>query len=163
VTHFVWPFIGFPNCFPVFGSHIRTVLSILPVAILESSGDQLTAKTQLVCPFRVCTGVPVSQSQILAVLSPLPLTIRDDDFGENCVARIASPCPGIVEAHLDTACTLNTAWGAADIFWTSSVLIRPGFIRAFHTFVGNAVVIGSELVLVGTGSVNRYGIYSEDS
>jgi len=49
------------------------------------------------------------------------------------------------------------------MFWTSSVLIRPGFIRAFHMFVGNAVVIGSELVLLGTGSVNRYGMYSEES
>jgi hypothetical protein len=64
---------------------------MLPVAILESSGDQLTANTQLVCPFNVCTGVPVSQSHILAVLSPLPLTILDEDLGENWVARIASP------------------------------------------------------------------------
>jgi hypothetical protein len=56
---------------------------MLPVAILESSGDQLTANTQLVCPFSVCTGVPVSQSHILAVLSPLPLTILDEDLGEN--------------------------------------------------------------------------------
>ncbi len=90
-------------------SLLLTVLSMLPVAILESSGDHPTARTQLVCPFRVCTGVPVSQSHILAVLSPLPLTIRDEDLGENCVASIASPCPGIVEAHLETACTLKTA------------------------------------------------------
>jgi hypothetical protein len=89
--------------------------------------------------------------------------MREEDFGENCVARIASPCPGIVEAHLETACTLKTAWGAAEIFWTSSVLMRPGFIRAFQIFVGKAVVIGSVLVLIGTGSVNRYGIYSEES
>jgi hypothetical protein len=64
---------------------------MLPVAILESSGDQLTAKTQLVWPFNVCTGVPVSQSQMRAVLSPLPLTILDELLGENCVANIASP------------------------------------------------------------------------
>jgi hypothetical protein len=51
-----------------------------------------------------------------AVLSPLPLTILDDDLGENCVANIASPWPGIVDAHLDTACTLNTACGAAEMF-----------------------------------------------
>lgn len=56
---------------------------MLPVAILDSSGDQLTANTQLVWPLRVCTGVPVSQSHILAVLSPLPVTILEDDFGEN--------------------------------------------------------------------------------
>jgi hypothetical protein len=54
-----------------------------PVAILLSSGLQDTANTQLVWPFNVCTGVPVSQSHILAVLSPLPDTILDEDFGEN--------------------------------------------------------------------------------
>jgi hypothetical protein len=129
VTHLVWPFIGFPNCFPVLGSHILTVLSMLPVAIRDSSGDQLTAKTQLVCPFNVWTGVPVSQSHIRAVLSPLPLTILDEDRGENCTARIASPCPGIVDAHRDTACTRNTACGAAEMFCTSSVLMRPGVMR----------------------------------
>jgi hypothetical protein len=64
---------------------------MLPVAILDSSGDQLTANTQLVCPFNVCTGVPVSQSHIRAVLSPLPLTILEELLGENCVAKIASP------------------------------------------------------------------------
>ena len=75
--------MGFPTCFPVLGSHILTVLSMLPVAILESSGDQFTANTQLVCPFNVWTGVPVSQSHILAVLSPLPLTILEEVLGEN--------------------------------------------------------------------------------
>jgi hypothetical protein len=64
-------------------SHSLTVLSMLPVAILPSSGDQLTAKTQLVWPFNVCTGVHVSQSHILAVLSPLPLTMREELLGEN--------------------------------------------------------------------------------
>lgn len=99
--------------------------------------------------------MPVSQSHIRAVLSPLPLTILDDDFGENCVANIASPWPGIVEAHLDTACTLNTACGAAEIFCTSSVLMSPGDMRVFHGFVGNAVVMGSAFFLSDTGRVKR--------
>ncbi len=43
------------------------------------------------------------------------------------------------------------------------MLIRPGFINVFHMFVGKAVVIGSVLALLGTGSVNRYGIYSDES
>ena len=85
-THSVSPSIGFPNCFPVFGSHARIVLSIVPVAVLELSSEQLTANTQLVC-------LLVSQSHILAVLSPDPLNILDEDLSENCGARIASPCP----------------------------------------------------------------------
>jgi hypothetical protein len=68
---------------------------------------------------------------------------------------MASPWPGIVDAHLETAWTLNTACGAADMFWTTSVLIRPGLIRVFQTFVGYAVVISSEVFLSFTGSVNR--------
>lgn len=47
-----------------------------------------------------------------------------------------SPWPGIVEAHLETDWTLNTACGAAEIFWVSSVLIRPGFIKVLYTSVG---------------------------
>jgi hypothetical protein len=43
------------------------------------------------------------------------------------------------------------------------VLIRPGLINVFHIFAGNAVVRGSELFLSGTGRVNRYGMYSEES
>jgi hypothetical protein len=49
------------------------------------------------------------------------------------------------------------------MFWTSSVLIKPGFINAFHMLVGNAVVIGSDVFLSGTGRVNRYGICSDES
>lgn len=49
------------------------------------------------------------------------------------------------------------------MFCTSSVLIRPGFIRVFQTFAGNAVVMISVPFFSGTGSVNRYGIYSEVS
>lgn len=82
---------------------------MLPVAMVESSGDQLTAKTQLVWPFSVWSGVPVSQSQILAVESPLPVTILEEDEGEKCVARMASPWPGIDEEHRDTARTRKIA------------------------------------------------------
>jgi energy-converting hydrogenase Eha subunit A len=76
---------------------------MLPVAILLSLGDQLTAKVQLVWPFNVCTGVHVSQSHILAVLSPLPLIMREEPLGENWVAKIASPWPVMLAAHRETA------------------------------------------------------------
>lgn len=56
-------------------------------------------------------GVPVSQSQIRAVESPLPVTMVDDDAGEKDVARIASPWPDIAAEHLVTALTRNTACG----------------------------------------------------
>ena len=104
------------------------MLSILPVAMVVSSGDQLTVRTQLVCPFRVCRGVPVSQSHILAVESPLPLTIVEDEEGENMVANIASPWPGIDEEHLDTARTLKTACGVNCRLRESSVVFKPGRI-----------------------------------
>ena len=92
--HFVCPLIAPPYGFPVWGSHKRIVLSILPVEMNFASGDHATHKTQLVCPFRVNFEVSVSQSHIRAVASPLPETISDDVAGENCVARMASPCPG---------------------------------------------------------------------
>lgn len=62
-------------------------------------------------PLRVCNGVPVSQSHILAVESPLPVTIVDEETGENAVARMASPCPDIEAEHRDTAFTRKTACG----------------------------------------------------
>jgi hypothetical protein len=67
------------------------VLSMLPVAMYFASGLQLTHNTQLLCPFNVCIGVSVSQSHILAVPSPLPVAILEDEAGENCAVRIASP------------------------------------------------------------------------
>lgn len=90
-THFVWPFKGLPRVEPVKGSQSMTVLSMLPVAIIVASGDQLTTKTQLEWPLSVWRGVPVSQSHIRAVLSPLPLAMREEDAGENWVASMASP------------------------------------------------------------------------
>lgn len=129
VTHFVCPFSGFPHSFPVLGSHILTVLSMDPVAIFDSSGAQETARTHDVWPLRVCFGVPVSQSKIRAVWSPLPVAMREDVRGENWVARMASPWPGIVDAHREIGRTLNTACGAAEMFWTSSVEMRPGWRR----------------------------------
>jgi hypothetical protein len=84
---------------------------MLPVAIMRPFGDQLTARTQLVCPFRTCRGVPVSQSHILAVESPLPVTMLDEEAGEKATANIASPCPDIEAEHRDTALTRNMAWG----------------------------------------------------
>lgn len=54
LIHFEWPLRGL-GCisWPVLGFHRRTVESWLPVAIVEASGDQLTARTQLVWPLRV--------------------------------------------------------------------------------------------------------------
>ena len=109
VIHFVCPFRGPPRGLPFAGSHNRTVLSILPVASMPSSGDHATASTHPVWPFRVCCGVPVSQSNILAVLSPLPVASFDDVAGENAVARIDAPCPLMLAEHLVTGLTLNTA------------------------------------------------------
>lgn len=78
----VCPFMAFPNGFPVLESQSRTVLSLLPVAIMVSSGEYATQSTQLVWPCKVCIGVPVSQSHILAVLSPDPVHNLDDDEEE---------------------------------------------------------------------------------
>lgn len=91
VIHLVWPFRGCPRGWPVLGSHKRTVLSIEPVAMVVSSGDQDATKTQLVWPLSVWKGVPVSVSKILALLSPLPVTNLDEEQEVNDVARIASP------------------------------------------------------------------------
>lgn len=100
-----------PNGCPLVEDQSRTVLSLLPVAIICPFGENATAKTQSVCPFIVSIGVPVSQSNIRAVLSPLPVTIVEDDTGENAIARIAEPCPAIAAEHLETAFTLKTACG----------------------------------------------------
>ena len=78
---------------------------------MEASGDQLTANTHPVCPLSVWRGVPVSQSHILAVESPLPVANNDEEAGEKAVARMASPCPDTAAEHLDTARTLKTACG----------------------------------------------------
>lgn len=102
------------------------MLSMLPVAIILSFGDQLTAKTQLVCPFNVCKGVPVSQSHTRAVESPLPDTIREDEDEAKDVANIASPCPAIDAEHRDAALTRNTAWGVYCRWIISSVVFIPG-------------------------------------
>lgn len=67
---------------------MRTVLSIEHVASCLPSGLQYTPRTQPVCPFSVCFGVPESVSQMRAVLSPLPVARRPDDTGENWQARI---------------------------------------------------------------------------
>lgn len=67
------------------------MLSIEPVATVVSSGDQHATRTQLVWPLRVCRGVPVSVSKMRAVLSPLPVTILEEDDDANEVVRIASP------------------------------------------------------------------------
>lgn len=151
----VWPVIALPNALPLFEFQTRTVLSLLPVAIRLSSGDQLTANTQEVWPFSVWYGVPVSVSHILAVLSlrnhrvskiwstnwtrdcpqketatyPLPVTMREEFLGENCVANIASPWPDMLKAERVTTRTLNTAWGARTSFNSPSVFIFPGTTR----------------------------------
>ena len=82
-----------------------------PVAIVNSSGDHETTSTQLVWPLRVCIGVPVSVSHSLAVPSPLPVRSFEEDDGENAVASIASPWPGIDDEHRETARTRKIACG----------------------------------------------------
>ncbi len=108
VIHFVCPLNGPPRGSPE-GENSRTVLSILPVAIAVASGDQDTTKTQEVWPLRVCKGVPVSQSHIRAVESPLPVTRCEDEAGEKEVARMASPWPGMAEEQREMARTRKTA------------------------------------------------------
>ena len=81
-----------------------------PVASVALSGDQETASTQEVCPFIVYLGVPVSQSHILAVESPLPVAKREQVTGEKAVQRIASPWPGIEDEQRLTARTRKTAY-----------------------------------------------------
>lgn len=56
-------------------------------------------------------GVPVLQSHIRAVESPLPVASIDDEAGEKAAARMGSPWPDIDAEHLDTARTLKTACG----------------------------------------------------
>lgn len=126
VTNFVCPFSGPPRASPVLGSQSLIVLSMLPDARIRPSGDHATARTQLVWPFNVWRGVPVSQSHILTVLSPLPVAILDDVSGENAVASIASPWPDIDAEHLVTARTRKTAWGINCNTMLSSVVLRPG-------------------------------------
>lgn len=91
MIHLVWPLKGWPRGWPDWGSHRRTVLSIDPVAMAVSSGDQDATRTQLVWPLRVWKGVPVSVSNILALLSPLPVTSLEEEEDAKEVARIASP------------------------------------------------------------------------
>ena len=91
MIHFEWPFRGWPRAEPVATSHSRTVLSMLPVARNLPSGEKDTTSTHPVWPLSVNLGVPVSVSQIRAVLSPLPVAIIDEDCGENAVHKIASP------------------------------------------------------------------------
>jgi hypothetical protein len=82
---------------------------MLPVAIIAPFGEYATASTQLVWPLRVCSGTPISQSQIRAVESPLPDTMVEEETGEKDVARMASPCPAMEAAHRETALTRKTA------------------------------------------------------
>ena len=82
---------------------------MLPVARSLPSGENEVTNTQLVWPFKVYSGVPVSQSHILAVLSPLPVAIMEDDIGEKVVANIASPWPDMDAEHRETARTLKMA------------------------------------------------------
>lgn len=70
-------------------------------------------------------GVPVSQSQMRAVLSPLPVASREDEEGENWVARMASPWPLMLAEHLVTALTLKTASARQGMFSWTSVLESP--------------------------------------
>lgn len=87
----------------------------------------------------------MSQSHIRAVASPLPVTILEDEEGENCVASIASPWPGIDDEHRDTARTRKIAWGVYWRFMMSSVDLSLDCRREWYI----SVAISSELPLAG--------------
>jgi hypothetical protein len=86
---------------------------MLHVARRLPSGAHATARTQPVWPARVRYGVPVSESQIRAVLSPEPVARRVGDEGEKEAARIGWPWPGMRWARRDTACTRKMDCGSA--------------------------------------------------
>ena len=82
---------------------------MLPVASMEPSGENETTRTQLVWPLSVNLGVPVSQSQIRAALSPLPVARMEELAGEKAVQRIASPWPEMAAEQRLTGRTRNIA------------------------------------------------------
>lgn len=63
------------------------------------------------------------------------MTILEDDEGENWVASIASPWPGIEEEHRDTARTRKMAWGVNWRIMRSSVVLRLGRKRDWYMSV----------------------------
>ena len=65
----------------------------------------------------------MSQSHILAVLSPAPVSNFPEEAGENCAARIASPCPEIDDAQREIERTWKTACGLHCRSIVSSVLL----------------------------------------
>lgn len=71
----------------------------------------------------------MSQSNSLAVESPLPVASCEDEEGEKEAVSMAWPCPGIDEEHLDTARTLKIACGVYCRLTVSSVVFRPGLRR----------------------------------
>ena len=73
-------------------SHNRTVLSLLPVAIVLPSGLNATLLTHRVCPIRVRLSVSVWTSHSRTVLSPLPLAIVFPS-GLNATLKTISVCP----------------------------------------------------------------------
>lgn len=161
IIHLEWPFNGVPRGLPDWGSHSLTVLSMLPVAATPAFGDQHTASTQLVWPLRVCTGVPVSQSHILAVPSPLPVSMRDEDPGENDVASIASPCPAMDAEHREMALTRNTACGVYCRCTMSSGVLSPGLSSDWYRSERMSTTLSC---LSSSGRCeNRYGTLSLSS
>jgi hypothetical protein len=56
--------------------------------------------------------------------------MRPEFFGENCTAKMLSPCPDTAAEHLETAFTLNTACGAYCSTISVSADAFPGFTNA---------------------------------
>lgn len=114
VIHFVCPFRGSPIALPDLGSHIRTLLSIDPVATVDSYPSHSTQRIQPVWPVKVDLGNSVDRSHILAVLSPEPVASKLP-VGEKDAQRIGCPCPTFTKAkervqHMPKGCQGECRW-----------------------------------------------------
>lgn len=92
VIHFVCPLSGSPTCFPSFGSHNRTELSILPLASIFSIPFHSTHRIQPVWPVNVCFGSSIFKSHKRTELSPDPVA-SIEPVGENDAHRMGDWWP----------------------------------------------------------------------
>jgi hypothetical protein len=110
VMKFLWPFKGFPTCWPVLVSHTIQLLSMPPLANVVPSGAKATNNTQPLWPSQVTYGLSVFRSQSRTVWSP----DAEANFlpsGEKAHCKIASECPSSVLDALVTGLILNMASG----------------------------------------------------
>ena len=74
---------------------IFIILSSEPDAIWSPLGEKLTQCIQFLWPWRLCTSLPVSKSQIFSDLSQEQLT-KYYSFGKKIISITASVCPSKV-------------------------------------------------------------------